>query len=150
MTDDNRAVSTTIGYVLTLGISTLLITGLLIAGGSFLEDHRDETTRTELTVVGQQIAGLVTSADGLAKSSTVGRFNTTRSLPSSVSGSSYVVRIRNVAPDEYEFELEADNGVSETVRVTTQTTVVVPRNVVGGDLRVHYNTTGDELVVHNA
>lgn len=143
-----RAVSTTVNYVLTLGITTLLITGLLIAGGDFLQNQREETTRTELTVVGQQLAGTLSAADGLAESSTdTGRFTISRDLPDSVGGTTYTIRIENTGtPNRYDVILEAGNDVSVTVGLTTQTEVE-PVDLTGGDVAVSYDATGSDALV---
>lgn len=155
MMADRRAVSTTVSYTLTLGVTTLLITGLLIAGGTFLETHQEETTRTELTVIGQQLAGLVSSADGLAAATTQGSFTMSRELPATVAGSPYVIQVTNAtaggaARFTYELRLEAGNGGTDTVEVTTETPVHAPTSFTGGDIEVSYNTTGDTLVIADA
>jgi len=64
---DSRAVSTTLGYVLSLAIATLLITGLIIAGGGYVDAQREQVIRDELTVVGQQLAADVERADRLVR-----------------------------------------------------------------------------------
>ncbi|KPN31415.1 hypothetical protein SY89_02161 [Halolamina pelagica] len=63
---DDRAVSTTLAYTLTLSITAVLVSGLLIAGGGLIEDQREAITRDELTVSGQQLAGGLEDADRLA------------------------------------------------------------------------------------
>lgn len=153
--DDRRAVSTTVSYTLTLGITTLLITGLLVAGGTFLETHKDETTRTELTVVSQQLAGLLSSADGLAGSTEQGSFTMQRDLPDTVAGSTYVINITNEtvgsSPARYEYRLDLSaEGASDTVEVTTETPVNAQVAFNGGPVEVTYNTSADELVIANA
>lgn len=154
MIDDRRAVSTTISYTLTLGITTLLITGLLIAGGTFLETHKDETTRTELTVISQQLAGLISSADGLAGSTDEGSFTMRRDLPDTVAESTYVIHITETAassPPRFEYRLNLSaEGATDTVRVTTETPVHSPTAFNGGQVTVTYNTSADELVIANA
>ncbi|MFC7028484.1 hypothetical protein ACFQH8_15745 [Halomicroarcula sp. GCM10025710] len=62
---DDRAVSTALGYVLTLSIASLLVTGLIIAGSGFVEDRREQVVREELTVIGQQIGADLARADRL-------------------------------------------------------------------------------------
>lgn len=148
---DRRAVSTTVSYAMTLGITTLLITGLLIAGGTFLETNKEETTRTELTVISQQLAGLLSSADGLAGSTEDGSFTMHRDLPDTVAGSTYVVNITNetatgAARFSYELRLTSESGGTDTVSVTTQRPVT-PVAVSGGGIEVSYNHTGGTLVI---
>ncbi len=153
MMDDRRAVSTAVSYTMTLGITTLLITGLLVAGGTFLETQTEETSRTELTVIGQQLAGLVSSADGLAVSTSEGSFTMRREMPRTVAGSTYVVNITDEttpSADRYRYRLtlNATAGGSDVVEVTTETPVATPA-FNGGPIRVDYNTTGNTLEVRD-
>lgn len=92
MTQSNRATSTALGYALTLGITTLLVTGLLFAAGSFVEDQRDRAVRTELGVVGQQIAADVGAADRFVVAGHT-TFTIERDLPNRISGASYTISV---------------------------------------------------------
>lgn len=61
---DDRGVSIAISHVLTLGITTLLITGLLLGASGALERERDTAIRDELRSTGDRIvADMVTAAD---------------------------------------------------------------------------------------
>lgn len=92
MTD--RAVSSTLNYVLSLAIATLLVTGLFIAGGDFVDDRRTNVIRSELQVVGQQVAADAVRADRMISASDSASSATVRinqSLPPRVVGASYRV-----------------------------------------------------------
>jgi hypothetical protein len=144
---DERAVNTTVGYVLTLGISSLLIVGLLVTAGGFVEDQRQTTVRQELSVVGQQVASDLSGADRLVR----------------VGGSE--VTVRSSIPDEvtgirYRVEVDPDPSGPTTLRLsTTEPSVVVevavrtgmdvaPAAFDGGDLVVTWS--GSELEVRRA
>lgn len=144
---DDRAVSTTVSYVLTLGISSLLITGLLVTAGGFVEDRRQTTVRQELSVVGQQVAGDLSGADRLVR----------------VGGSE--VMVRSSLPDEvtgirYRIEVEPDPSGPTTLRFSTDDPNVAIEVDVrtekpvgsasfdGGDIVVTW--TGSELEVRRA
>lgn len=152
---DDRAVSTTIGYALSLGISALLISGLLIAGGGFLQDQRERSTRSELTVIGHQIAADIASADRLNGTS-VSNIRVRRNLPDRVTGSAYTVSV-NTATQSHLVLRSAEPEV--TVRIDVQTQFVSAgleeTSIDGGDIQVKFeendpaDTTDDTLVVSN-
>lgn len=148
MTDDGRrAVSTTLGYVLMLSVASLLVVGLLTAGGGFVSDQRERVVRAELEVVGQQVASDVMAADRLVRASddpTTVRI--TDSRPDDVTGSPY--RVTLVDDGDPHLELEtAEPSVQVTVQLSTAT-AVRESSVNGGDVVVRYDAS--ELVIENA
>ncbi|WP_338741750.1 DUF7266 family protein [Haloplanus salilacus] len=129
----DRAVSTALGYVLTLGIATILISGLLIAAGTAVEDRRDVTTRSSLDVAGERLASNLMSADRLAETSGARAVSVAVDLPSRIAGNGYLV---TVDPANSTLVLVSDGpDVTVHVRFTT-TTPVAAATVRGGDLRV--------------
>ena len=145
---DDRAVSTTIGYALTLGVASLLITGLLIAGGGFLQNQREVTTETELEVIGEQVSADIASADRLSASD-ADEVNITRSLPDSVTGSQYTISVRTSPQTHLELR-SADPEVTVRVDVAVHETSLAATDIDGGNIQVSYNQTSDELVLRNA
>ena len=145
---DERAASTAIGYTLTLGITTLLITGLLFASGGFVEDKRQESIRSELRVIGQQAAAEIQAGDRLSQT-TDEPFTLTRDLPDTVSGSTYTIEV--VAPTQTETYLEI---ISDNPEVVVKIDMALQEPIretafAGGELRVRYDAGPDELVVSN-
>lgn len=145
---DDRAVSTTVGYALTLGVAALLITGLLIAGGGFLENQREVTTETELEVIGEQVSADISSADRLSASD-ADAVNITRNLPDSVTGSQYTISVRTSPQTHLELR-SADPEVTVRVDVAVNEAALVATDIGGGNIQVSYNRTSDELVLRNA
>lgn len=146
----DRAVSTTLSYVLALGITGILISGLLVAGGGLVEDQRDRTLENELRVVGQQLAADLETADALVRSAPSGTVRLDRQLPPRVVGSSYVVEIADEDGDgdTEVIHLSTSNpDVTVSVSFATRTTVAA-ESVSGGDVRIVY--TDGELVVEHA
>lgn len=143
---DDRGVSTTVSYVLTLGISSLLIVGLLVTAGGFVEDRRQTTVHQELSVIGQQVAADLSGADRLVRAG--GEEVTVRSsLPREVTGLSYRIEVVPTA-DGATLRLSTD-GPRVTVAVTVLTEADVAATAFdGGDLRVTW--TGTELVIRRA
>jgi len=91
---DDRAVSITVTHVMTIGITTILIAGLMLGAGNMLEDQRTSTGDRELLSIGDRIATeLVTAADS------GNRTNASVSIrsrqPRSSIGGGYQVQLRN-------------------------------------------------------
>lgn len=139
---DDRAVSVTVGYVLNLAVATLLLSGLFIAGGSFVENEREQAVQGELTVVGERVAADLMTVDRLARTASTPSELTierTTDLPPRVSGVGYRLTI-------------AENGTAGTIRLESErvdSTVEIPfrssetvtfenTTVAGGNLEIRY------------
>jgi hypothetical protein len=142
---DDRAVSTTAGYVLTLGITAILVSGLLVAGGGVVEDRREVTTRDSLDVVGQRLASGLMTADRLATTSDTTTVSVSIDLPERIAGTEYTV---SVDPATSRLVLDSSaTGVSVSVAFTASTPVA-DTSVQGGDVSVVLD--GGQLEVRSA
>lgn len=148
---DDRAVSTTLGYVLTLGISMLLITGLVTAAGTYVENQREQVVRSELTVIGEQLSSDLGAVDRLARTWGTDREIVTRYLPNDVAGKTYTVEVVNPGPPGSGSYLElttSDPEVTVTVKVDLELdTTIAGGSVDGGAVEIVYD--GSELVIRN-
>lgn len=144
MGSDARGVSTTLSYVLTLSITTLLVTGLLVGIGGFVEDQRERAVRSELRVIGQQIAADVQAADRFVQSGDTS-FTIRRDLPADVVGRSYRVAVvvddpGNDPPLDTYLRLTAndpDVGVEIDLVVRTD---IAESSFTGGSVSVTYDS----------
>lgn len=119
---DERAVSTTLAYTLTLSITAVLVSGLLIAGGGLIEDQQQAITADELTVSGQQLAGGLEDADRLAGAAENGTVEVDIWLPADVgAGGSYTLELVNQSTP-------SDQPARGTIVVSAES-VDVSRNV---------------------
>jgi hypothetical protein len=142
----DRAVSTAVGYVLTLGITTVLVSGLLLAAGGAVDDRREETTRNTLEVVGQRLAANLMSADRLAATDGARTVSVTVDLPERIAGSEYSVRVNGSSST---LVLDADR-TDATRRVSfVASTPVASTTVRGGRLRIVLSPAS-ELEVRSA
>lgn len=148
---ERRAVSTPVSYVLTLGIMTLLITGVIIAAGGVLDGQNRATVQDELEVVGQQLAGDISAADRLVRaggaSSTV---HVSHDFPDRVTGQDYTVEI--VAGKPVAITLSTDEPeVVVTVKVWVEKPVF-GTTFNGGPVTIDYKNVGGtwKLVVNDA
>ena len=154
----DRAVSITVNYVLVLGITAVLISGLLVGAGGYVQDQRENVVREELSVVAEQLAAGIDDADRLARAhdrSVVDDSRTVRigvDLPTRVAGESYRIEVRTVStpgeqPARHGLTLRSSSTrVSVTLSIST---VVGMKNgsVGGGQVIVRLDTGGPTLVL---
>ncbi|SDM18358.1 hypothetical protein SAMN04487949_1184 [Halogranum gelatinilyticum] len=140
-----RGSSTALGYVMTLSITAVLISGLLISTGGVVEDQRDSVARDELDVAGQRLAATLMSADRLAASGGED-VRVQIQLFDSVVGSQYFVEVDSSAS---ELVLRSDAGVTVRVRYVTSLDVVID-GPVAGEMVVELSDDGSTLEVRPA
>ncbi|WP_324662756.1 DUF7266 family protein [Haloarcula sediminis] len=144
---DARAVSTTLSYVLALAIATVLITGIIVAGGSYVDSQREQVIRDELTVTGQQLAADIERADRLVRAADTDgdvTVRTNQSSSNSVTGAPYRITLDSSTDT---LVLNTTNP-DVTVRVGLAVeTPLAERTILGGDVQVRY--TGSKLEVRD-
>jgi PKD repeat protein len=135
---DDRGASVTVNYVLALGITTVLISGLVVSTGGLVEDRREAATETELRAVGNQLATDLTRAATLGRRGGDTILRTAR--PELAGGSSYTVELTTCSgpPGGTCLELSAaDPSVSITVPVHNTTPITL-------------SAVGDEWLIETA
>jgi len=150
MTED-RAVSVAITHVMTIGITTILITGLLLGAGNMLDGQGDAAGERELRSIGDRVAGEIATA-AVEGNATNGDVTVRSRQPDRSVGGSYSLNLSDT--DECYARSGYDGCLSLTssaTGLTVETPIGVPAgvsvdgNVVqGGDVVVHYfdgNTT---------
>lgn len=148
---ESRAVSVTINYILTLAISAVLVTGLLIAGGTFVEDSRERVIESELEVIGIHLASNVEQVDRMVNASESGQPDAAwvnETFQRQVTGSVYLVELDDGNPSHLVLNA-SDVDVSVRVNVTVQTDIDDDAVVTGGSISVYYDEGDDELVIEN-
>lgn len=154
MADVDRGVSPVFGYALTLSISTLLIAGLLMAAGGFVDSQREQTSRNEMEVIGHQVAADIAAADRLNRTdgSMASELSVRRTIPQRIVGSSYRISVRadGEGPTDPYLELRTtDPEVTVTVGIAVPPdTNVATSTVDGGEIVVEVDNGA--LVVRNA
>jgi hypothetical protein len=89
---DERAVSTVVSHTIALGITSLLVLGLLYAGGAYLDDQRTIAAREGLSTVGSVLSEDVSQLDQMTQQG--GTTTVRANVPQRVAGRSYEVRLR--------------------------------------------------------
>lgn len=146
---DNRGVSQVLSYSFALTISTILVAGLLIAGGGFVDDQRTQVVNSELEVIGQRLASDIASVDRLARTGTgpsVVRLEP--GVPAAVAGAQYDVEVLT-NDGNASLQIESPAMEQSVVVPVSNTTAVAPGTVTGGDIVVEYDPTADHLEVTN-
>ena len=157
---DRRAVSVTITHVLTIGITTILISGLMIGTGTLLDSQKDRATYDEKSTIGDRLAGEITAVDQAAqKEDTEGDITVRTEHPRQLSGGQYFVTLTEDCdtwdntgpPSEGErFCLQLESAQTEKVEVplridTDEDWVVTDSPVQGGEIWIHYDhVEGDD------
>lgn len=144
---DSRAVSAVLGYVLTLGIVTLLIGGLFMAAGDFVEDQHERAIRAELEVVGNRLAADVSAVDRLGLAAgTGGKAQLRTDLPARAAGQPYQIEISPAGGAGVHYlNLSTTNpDVAVEVKVRTESTLASD-TVNGGSVVVVYDSGGLEV-----
>lgn len=143
---DARSQALALDYVIGLGVALVLTMGLLIAGGGFMADQRESAARTQLEVVGQQLAADVEAADRLAVAAgTAGTVSLHRQLPETIAGSQYRIELVEAADPHLLLETTRPNTTAQVEFVNT--TAVSESSVGGGSVVV--NVTADGLVLES-
>jgi hypothetical protein len=149
----NRGTSTTLGYVLTLSIATLLVGGLIVAGSTFVEDRREQVIRQELTVMGQHITASIDQVDRYARASDdLEVAHIQQTFPTDVTGSTYDIRLVDGSDDATLFLNTTQPEVSVRINVTTVTPISTTTFVGGETVRVACEVSGgdcDRIVIEN-
>jgi hypothetical protein len=92
MSGAERGLETVVSHVLSLGITTLLIVGLVASAGGFLDAQRSTAAQTEVETVANRLANGLMQADSLATNSE--SVTVTVRLQERVAGSTYTARLR--------------------------------------------------------
>jgi hypothetical protein len=90
---DDRGVSTLVNHVLAIGITSILIVGLLTAGTSYIQDQQEYAGQDGIETIGNELARDVTQL--LRLSAGNGEATITTELPERVAGRSYDANVRD-------------------------------------------------------
>lgn len=89
---DDRGVSTTVSYTMAMGITVVLVGGLVFSFGGFMDGNIDQATDSELRVLSEGVATELTKVDTIIeRADGTGTHATLLTLPPGVAGSSYTI-----------------------------------------------------------
>ncbi|MFB6297108.1 MAG: hypothetical protein ABEH56_01155 [Salinirussus sp.] len=149
---DDRGVSFALNYVLALGIAALLMTALIVAAGDYVSQQRESVVRSELEVIGHQLAAAAEESDRLVRAGeSVDTVRLNQTAPAKIAGSTYAIRVDPEGPGSPETELHLNaTGVDVSVTVEAETTTnLASTSIEGGSVVIEYDPAADELVLTN-
>jgi len=124
----DRAATPALTYVLAIGITAILVSGLLISSSGLVDDRRESTVREELGIVGERIAASISALD--AASATGGTVSRRIEIPATVLDTNYYVSLTDCRGNETCLELRAADprmDVLVTVPIENRSVVTVDR-----------------------
>lgn len=141
--DDDRGVSVAVTHVLTIGITAILISGLLIGSSTLLETERERGATQSLETIGERLAGEIASVDRLAANDT-DEINMTVKHPRRVAGSTYSIRTDDTCSSsplvtDMSCLILSANGENVEVAVPLATDVHVGGSASGGSIAIVYD-----------
>jgi len=151
MRGDTRAVSPAVTQALTIGISTILITGLLVAGSSFIDAKQENTIRQGLQDVGSGVASdLVRLDQFITRTGAVG-VSYTSSYPDRVGNEAYRIEISDSgSTDTKTIAIDsASSNLGTEIRFETSTDICSSRTATGGTIEVFYDESNACLGVRS-
>ncbi len=135
-----------VSHVLAIGISSLLIVGLLFSAGTLLNEQRDASAEQELETIGNRMATQLAELDEVNGRGLNVSVRSTH--PPRIAGRTYTVQVRDgsdcetetMAPDTCLVLSSAALSVTEVVPIRTKSTVAV-ESLGSGTFRLHSTTT---------
>lgn len=148
--ETDRGMSIALTHILTIGITTILIAMLLMAGSTMLETETDRSTRTSLETVGERLAGEIDNVDRIANDSE-DNVTLVADHPRRVANSRYsVTLLEDCSGDEAPLidsgsciELSAHNtDVTVYVPLVAEKKLDTDASVSGGSIEIAYEDDG--------
>ena len=139
---DNRGVSIALNNVLSIAITTVLISGLIIATSGFMQSQRANAATDELSIIGQRTATDLVKMDQYVTQRSVPELVLETRLPSRVVGSSYLLSLSNetaVCGSGPCLVLTTVEPEEEVVIALDVSSPIEPSSVTGGTVRLVYD-----------
>lgn len=150
---DDRAVSVAVTHVLTVGITAILISGLLLGASSLLETQQERSAENALNTIGERLGSEITNLDQQATAGETASINTSHQRQ--VAGSQYTVTLLDSGCSTYPLidsspcvVLESQ-GEDVTVAIPLSEDIEVEDDVTvtGGPIEIVYD--GSKITVRS-
>lgn len=148
---DERGVSTVVSYVLVLGIAALLVSGVFTATGVVLDREHEQSVRSGMEVVGNQVAADIAVADRLAThAGASGNVTVTSDLQGQIARSTYRIEIAEAGGEgQYVLTLRSADPAVELSITARSETPIETGTVDGGSIEIVYDSEAGTLEVRN-
>jgi len=148
MRRDTRAVSPAVTQALTIGITTLLVTGLLLSGGAFLDAEQENIVRQGLIDIGAGVASDIVRFDQFETTGGVRDVSFTSTYPDRVATETYRIHLVPGTDEATIYVNSTSSDLSTQIRFRNETPVC-ERRVSGGPIVIAYDGSVPCLEVRN-
>jgi len=135
---DQRGVSVALTHVLTMGITAVLISGLIIAASGVVDTQQERAVQGELTTIGERLVTELTALDRVA-SSTNSTMTVETSHPEMVVNSRYQVQLisnSSACQTGSCLVLDAQRAESSVIISIEEDINTINSTVSGGEIRL--------------
>jgi hypothetical protein len=123
---EDRGASVAVNHVLAIGITTILISGLLLSAATLLRDQRAQNAEPELRTIGNEIASHVAEGERIVDGPN-DQITFHLDQPARIAGSSYDVRIQDTpCPSPYNQPAPSGSANEMCVFVESSTVGEIP------------------------
>jgi len=143
---DRRGVSPAVTQALTIGITSLLVTGLLIGGSQMVDSQRERVTEEALENVGDGVARDLIRLDAFDTASLNSTVSFRVTYPERIADQSYNVEVNPSSSHTRVYANATDLNRYAVVQFRNETAVCYSV-VSSGPLAVTYNATADCIEV---
>lgn len=138
---DRRGVSTAVSYVLAIGITVVLVSGLLVGVNAMMGSQGDRAVDSELRTIGEGVAVDLTSVDRMAyEADSTDELIMRIDAPTLIAGESYRIILEETGSDA---QIRVQTAERSHVVPLENRSVVEPSSVPGGTMWIV--TDGDRL-----
>lgn len=120
----DRGASIAITHALSIGITALLITGLLLSTGNFLQQRQEDVAIQELRDVNGDMAAIIHDIDDLNKTGETVTVTLSPDYPQTITGKPYTIALIPDSTDPTEGLLYVNmssSGLKDTIEISTDT-----------------------------
>lgn len=146
---DTRGASIALNHALSIGITALLISGLLLGAGNLLQRQEARVMQNGLEATSASVTNEVTSIDELAASgvSGNGEIRSTVDYPQQIAGKSYDIKLL-VRPDGSTVVYANSSNPTLSIPVEFENeTDICERGINGGPIEIVYDSTRDCITI---
>jgi hypothetical protein len=142
---EDRGASVAVNHVLAIGITTILISGLLLSAATLLRDQRAQNAEPELRTIGNRIASHVAEGERIVDGPN-DQVTFHLDQPARIAGSSYDVRIDQSGACPPPYNQSAPSGSAKPMCVFVDSSTVgevpVPVTIDSSNLDIQLNAEG--------
>lgn len=149
---DTRAVSVQVGTILSLAILSILVSGVIVTIGGFVETQQKATTEKELTVSNERFAAQLMKVDDLATVGSNPSMTIRANTPAQITGNQYTITVNTSVgdPNDGIVTMRVDSLNQGVTIPFKHTTSIENTTVAGGtDIYLTYNSSTGIRITNN-